>query len=273
MTVLGLGSYGVAWSIGVPGFEQPHTPMDAFALLDFADALGLKLVQIADNLPLDALSSDAHHRLRDDAARRGMAVEVGTRGIQPEHLHQYIGIAAFFNSPILRVVVDTRTHHPEPDEVVTLVRDALPALRQASITLAIENHDRFQARTLAEIIEAVDDPHVGICLDTVNSFGALEGPDVVLAALGRHVVNLHVKEFVVRRLPHNMGFEVTGAPAGQGMLDVPWLLDHLRGGRDFNAIIETWLSPRETMAATTAQEQDWVRQSVTYLRTLIPQLN
>ncbi len=270
MTKLGLGSYGVAWNIGVPGFDQPDQPMDAFGMLRFADELGLKLIQIADNLPLDALSPGEQARLRDDARARGIAIEVGTRGIQTEHLQRWIEIARYFESPILRTVIDTKTHHPDPDEVVALVRAALPALRAAGITLAIENHDRFKARTLAGIIDVVADPLVGVCLDTVNSFGALEGTELVVAELGRCVVNLHVKEFVVRRLTHNMGFEVTGCPAGQGMLDVAWLLETLlREGRSFNAIIEIWLSPDTDMRVTTEKELAWVRESSAYLRTLI----
>ena len=91
----------------------------------------------------------------------------------------------------------------------------------------------------------------------------------MVAALAPCVVNLHVKEFVVRRLSHNMGFKVTGCPAGQGMLDVPWLLETLRRhGRSFNAIIETWLEPDADMRVTTEKELAWVRESVAYLRTL-----
>ena len=52
------------------------------------------------------------------------------------------------------------------------------------MTLAIENHDRFNSTTLVEILERIDSDRVGICLDTVNSFGALEGPEVVLENLG-----------------------------------------------------------------------------------------
>ncbi|MDX1991213.1 MAG: sugar phosphate isomerase/epimerase family protein [bacterium] len=270
MTVLGLGSYGVAWAIGVPGFEAPAQSLDAFGLVRFAHELGLRLVQIADNLPLHALSSAERAALKAEADRLGVTIEVGTRGIQPEHLMHYIAIAQEFHSPILRVVVDTAEHHPSAQEVVDLLRPRLSELTGAGITLAIENHDRFQAQTLADIISTLDHPNVGICLDTVNSFGAMEGPAVVLAALGPHVVNLHVKEFVIRRLSHNMGFIVTGVPAGQGMLDVPWLLDELRRyGRDFNAIIETWLSPEDTMQATVEKEAQMVQQSTAYLRTLI----
>ncbi|MCU0512148.1 MAG: sugar phosphate isomerase/epimerase [Anaerolineae bacterium] len=271
MTILGLGSYGVAWSIGVPGYEIPPAPLDAFGLLRLTHDLGLRCVQFADNLPLHALSDIDRAALRRQADHLGIRIEAGTRGLQPEHLTQYLALAQFFGSPILRVVVDTREHHPAPEDVVALLRPRLPDLAAAGITLAIENHDRFAAQTLADIITALDDPHVGVCLDTVNSFGSLEGPAVVVATLGRFVVNLHVKEFLIRRMEHNMGFVITGAPAGQGMLNVPWLLAALRGsGRSFNAIIETWLSPEPAMAATVAREQAYVRQSVDYLRTLIP---
>jgi sugar phosphate isomerase/epimerase len=271
VTQLGLGSYGVAWSIGVPGFDAPPFPMDCFTMLNFAHDLGLKRVQYADNLPLDLLSSAELHRLDNQAAAYNITIEVGTRGIALEHLHRYINIASAVRSPILRIVVDTATHYPSPEEVIEQVQAALPALRGAGVTLAIENHDRFKARILARVIEAIGDPAVGVCLDTVNSFGALEVPETVIEVLGPFVVNLHIKEFVIKRLSHNMGFEITGAPAGQGMLNLPSVLEELlRNGRNFSAIIENWLSPLETMSATVELEQDWVRQSVRYLRSLIP---
>jgi 3-oxoisoapionate decarboxylase len=270
MTRLGLGSYGVAWAVGVPGYEQPPHPLDAFGLLRRADELGLRLVQIADNLPLHELSPAKRNSLLAEAERLHVAVEVGTRGIQPDHLQRYLQIARDFNSPILRVVVDTATHHPVPEEVVSLLRPQLAAFAAAGTTLAIENHDRFKAKTLAAIITTLDHPNVGICLDTVNSFGAMEGPEIVVETLGRFVVNLHVKEFVIQRLPHHMGFTVTGAPAGQGMLDIAWLLSTLRGyGSEFNAILENWLAPEASVEATIQKEADYSRQSVTFLRTLI----
>lgn len=62
---------------------------------------------------------------------------------------------------------------------------------------------------------------VGICLDTVNSLGAAEGIGVVVETLGPSVVNLHLKDFVVLRAAHMMGFSIEGRPAGRGQLDVP----------------------------------------------------
>lgn len=271
MTRLGLGSYGVAWSIGVSGYPAPTTSMDGIAFLRFANSLGLGVVQIADNLPLHTLSPDEQSALLAEAKRLNIAVEVGTRGIQPEHIRDYIKMAQTFESPILRVVVDTAEDHPAPGEVIEAVQMVLQDLTAAGITLAIENHDRFKAQTLAGIIRTINHPNVGICLDTVNSFGALEGPEIVVNTLARFVVNLHVKEFFIRRADHNMGFVITGAPAGAGMLNISWLLETLWAyGRDFNAIIEHWPAPEASTDATATKEQLWARQSVDYLRTLIP---
>ena len=146
-----------------------------------------------------------------------------------------------------------------------------PELARAQVCLAIENHDRFPVRALARIMERVGSRHVGICLDTVNSFGALEGPEVVVEALGPWTVNLHVKDFAISRASHMMGFAVEGRPAGQGRLNIPWLIGRLRAmGRDPNAILELWTPPDAALSDTLAKEEAWAAASVEYLRRTIP---
>lgn len=267
MTTLGIGSYAVAWSIGVPGYPPPPNPLDAFGLLRLAAESGVKLVQIADNLPLHTLSDTDRAALLAESRQLGVAVEVGTRGIAPDHLLRYLAIAEQFGSPILRTVVDTATHHPDPPEILATIRPLLPEFERAGVKLAIENHDRFRAETLAALMRDFDTPTVGICLDTVNSFGSMEGPQHVVAALAPYVVNLHVKDFTIRRADHNMGFLLTGMPAGEGMLNVVWLLDALWAhGREFNAILELWLNPEADSAATAAKEREWIARSIPLLR-------
>jgi sugar phosphate isomerase/epimerase len=266
---LGISSFAFAWAVGVPSHPPAH-PMTVHDLLARAVELGVSLVQYGDNAPLDRLPEVELQSLAGRAREIGVKIEVGTRGIGEDNLRRYLDLAEQFRSPILRVVVDTAQHHPNADEIVARLRAILPRFASAGVVLAIENHDRFRATALATMLERIDNSHIGICLDTVNSFGALEGPDVVLDALGAWVVNLHVKEFVVRRANHNMGFVVEGAPAGQGMLDVPWLLGRLRElGRDPNAILEQWTPPEPDLAATIAKEDAWAVASIAYLRQLI----
>lgn len=267
---LGISSYTYTWAIGVPGYPVTD-PLSALGLLDNAVELDVSVVQIADNLQLNALEKGDLSALVAGAAARGIQVEVGTRGIQPAHLSTYLNLAQRFDSPILRVVIDTADHHPSVPEVITLLRESLSLFVESDMILAIENHDRFSVKDFAQILETFDSPYLGICLDTVNSFGALEGPEVVLETLGPWTVNLHVKDFNIRRADHMMGFTIEGAPAGQGRLDVPWLLEKLKPyERDFNAILELWPPSEKNIIETIAKEALWAQESIDYLKQFIP---
>jgi sugar phosphate isomerase/epimerase len=113
-----------------------------------------------------------------------------------------------------------------------------------------------------------DSHAVGVCLDTANSLGCGEGIDHVLDTLAPYIVNLHVKDFIVRRPPHDKGFIVEGVPAGTGILNIPAVLRRMRG--DVSAILEQWPPPEADIEASVAKEQLWAEQGIRYLRTLIP---
>ena len=266
---LGLSTYTYTWSIGVPGYPPP-CPMTALDLLAQAGRLGVRVVQFADNLPLDQLAPGDLDALEDCARQKSIQVEVGARGIAPEHLRRYLALAARFHSPILRVVIDTAAHHPSPQEVAQTLAPLEAAFIEAGVHLAIENHDRFQTPVLADLVRRLGTHWVGICLDTVNSFGALEGPRAVVDTLGPLTVNLHFKDFTIFRAGHMMGFTIEGRPAGQGRLDAPWLLGELkRHGRNCNAILELWTPPEDTLEATIAKELRWAEESIAFLRSFI----
>jgi len=269
---LGIGSYAYAWAIGVTGYPGPsdEAGLSAEQLLRRAAALGVRVVQIADNLPLHSLTEEQLVDLERLAGELGVGVEVGTRGIRD--LDRYLELAVRFSSPILRVVIDTADHHPDLPEVVRIFRTAMPAFQGEGVVLAVENHDRFTARQFRDMVDAVGSPDLGICLDTVNSFGALEGPEVVIALLAPFTASLHIKDFTIYRPGHNMGFIVEGCPAGQGRLDIPGLLKQIKAaGRNPNAILELWVPPEQTIEQTITKEQEWAETSVRYLRTLIPE--
>jgi sugar phosphate isomerase/epimerase len=266
---LGISSFTFTWAVGVPG-HPPDRPLTALDLLDRARELGVGVVQFADNLPLHRLSAAELTLLERRAGALEIAIEVGTRGIAPANLWTYLRLAQRLGSPLLRVVVDTVDHHPDPSEIVRALRAMVPELQKAGVCLAIENHDRFSAAALAEILARIGSDTVGICLDTVNSFGALDGPAAVVETLGPYTLNLHVKDFAIVRASHMMGFLIEGRPAGGGRLDVPWLLERLRAlGRNPNVILELWTPPERELASTIAKEAAWAASSVRYLRGLI----
>lgn len=263
---IGISSYTYTWAIGVPHSPPPH-PMTAIGLLQRAAQLGVHRVQFADNLSLADLSDDDLGVFERRAQELKIAIEIGTRGIDPEHLLRHLQLCQRLQSPLLRIVPDKGKHHPSPGEVVETLKGVMGAFENADIILAIENHDRFTSPTIKGIIEQVGSKHLGVCLDTVNSFGALEGPEVVLGILGPLTVNLHVKDFAVVRASHMMGFSIEGRPAGQGQLNVPWLFETLKNyGRDPSAILELWTPPESNIAATIEKEHNWAGQSVQFLR-------
>jgi sugar phosphate isomerase/epimerase len=192
---------------------------------------------------------------------------VGARGLTPERLARHLELAVFFRSPILRFVIDGPGHEPTLDETVRVIAPALPRLREAGVRLALENHDRLKAAEFREIVLRTDPEWVGICLDSVNSMGAGEGIAEVVAALAPHTLNLHLKDFAVERVPHKMGFVVTGRPAGQGQLGIPSLLHEIRShGRCQSAILELWTPPASTLEETIAREAAWADESLRFLR-------
>jgi 3-oxoisoapionate decarboxylase len=268
---LGVGSYTYTWAIGVPGYAAPARPLTAAGLIARAAALGVRLVQICDNLPLDPHDLRAAETLAEQAARANVTLETGTRGIATAHLRAQLRLAQSLRATLLRVVIDTAEHRPDAEEAIRLLGQVLPEFEECGVTLAIENHDRFGVPELARIVTTLASPRLGVCLDTVNSFGALEGPEVVVGTLAPLTVSLHVKDFTLARLLHQMGFLIEGCPAGQGRLDLPWLLRMLsEAGRDPDAVLELWTPPEPEVEQTIAKEARWAEESVAYLRTLLP---
>ncbi|HYP08593.1 MAG TPA: TIM barrel protein [Bryobacteraceae bacterium] len=266
---LGISSWALAWNIGVPG-HHPTKRLDAHGLLDFAAEHNVAVVQIADNLPLQALSDPQLLAVRDHARQLQLSLEVGTRGIAPAHRSRLLEICRVLASPILRIVIDSANHEPAADEIIESFRRARPEFEAAGVRPAIENHDRFDSKTFAQMIESIGPEYAGICLDTVNSFGALEGPDIVIRTLAPYTINLHVKDFVVRRHPSLMGFEIVGAPAGRGRLDIPALLSTIQQHNPAcTAVLEQWPPPQSEPDATAAMEREWAVESIAYLRKAI----
>ncbi len=266
---LGLSSYTYTWAVGVPG-SLPAKPLSAYDLVDRSVRSGLKLVQIADNLPLEMMTGGELVNLRKYAADKGVEIEMGGRGLTPEHTMKCLEAAQSLNSPILRMVIDGAGYEPGLDSVLSVINELLPEFKSRKIKLAIENHDRFKAREFEKIIIRAGSEYVGICLDSVNSMGAGEGFEEVSRILLPYTINLHIKDFTIRRVSHKMGIIIEGAPAGKGMLNIRDLLNKLYFINSCqSAILELWTPPEENIDDTIIKEDRWANESIGYLKSLI----
>jgi len=265
---LGLSSYTYTWAVGVPG-SVPVKTLTACDLVDKTFSSGLKLVQIADNLPLEKFSSEEIMKLRNYAHSKSVLIEMGSRGLTPEHTMESLAIAESLGSPILRMVIDNTGFEPDLKSVISIILEILSEFKSRSIRLAIENHDRFKAREFEKIIQSVGSEWVGICLDSVNSMGAGEGFETVSEILLPYTVNLHIKDFTIFRVSHRMGLVIEGRPAGKGMLNIRSTVEKLLSiGRCKTAILELWTPPEAAIEDTIAKENEWASESIKYLRNL-----
>lgn len=266
---VGIGTYTYTWAFGVPG-DAPEKPMNVCDLIDRAVALEVDCIQVADNYPLLDLPLEELALIRNHALQNQIGIEVGGRGLTEELLHHYIALAAYFSSPILRMVIDLQEYRPDVDTVVSVIRNALPELTRHRIILALENHDRLPSSVFRDIISRIGSDYAGICLDCVNSMGIGEGIETVLDNLAPHTVNLHIKDFSVRRVSHKMGFVIEGTPAGKGFLKLPEVLHKLRlYGKCHSAILELWTPPAMYLPETIKREEMWAQESIAYIKPII----
>jgi sugar phosphate isomerase/epimerase len=261
---LGIGSWSFPWAIGVPGYPRSKHPLDAQGLLKKAKDLAVGVVQICDNCPLHELNTGELDDVRATAQDLGVSIEVGTRSVRPDHLLTYLDVAKALHAESLRTIID------DPDApYADWLRQVIPLYADAGVSIALENYERMTARSMADLIEAVDSPYLGITLDTVNSFGRMEGLEKVVEILAPYVLTLHYKDYDIVRGDHRMGFQVVGRPAGEGRIDGPWLLDALaQAGRDPNVIVELWPPFLGTIEETVSNEAEWVHRSIRFLRDL-----
>lgn len=265
----GLSTYTYTWSFGVPGSE-PAVRMTPAQLADRAAQLGAGCIQIADNFPLSDMHDEELEGLRNHANNQGIEIETGSRGLTEENLQRFISIAHKLASPLLRMVIDHQDYQPDSDTVAGIIKNASETLKKTGIVLGIENHDRMHAKEFRYIIEKSKSSQAGICLDCVNSMGIGEGIETVLNQLAEYTVNLHVKDFTVKRVHHKMGFVIEGTPAGKGFLDLEHVLKCLEPyKRCRSAILELWTPPSPTLEETIAMENSWATESFLYMKKII----
>lgn len=263
---IGISSWTYPWAVGIDGQTMPSRLLDVFQMVEIAFQSGVAVLQFADNLPLHKLAASELNDLASFARDAGITIEVGTKGIEPEHIRHYIQIAKTLKASLIRTLVPREKPTAGIEPVVKTLESLLPDLEENGIVLAIENYEAFRSREYSEIVRALSSPHVGICLDTINNMGIGESISEIVGELSPYVVNLHVKDFRVRRLESRMGFVIEGAPAGEGLLDLPHILMELqRHGRNPNVILEQWPPFQGSLEETLILEKKWADQGIHYL--------
>ncbi|MBN2451398.1 MAG: sugar phosphate isomerase/epimerase, partial [Lentisphaeria bacterium] len=125
---LGIGSYTYGWAFSEAAAGAGRG-MDLPELIRRAGGLGVGVVQIADNAAPERLPEARLEALAEQAAEAGIELELGGRGLTRENLDRHLSVARHLGVSLLRFVIDGDAYRPPVGEVVTLLRQAVPRLR------------------------------------------------------------------------------------------------------------------------------------------------
>ncbi|MGM7698066.1 sugar phosphate isomerase/epimerase family protein [Microbacterium sp. A84] len=264
--MIGLGTYAYFWQHS----DRAPQPLSLIGAFEDTRAQGIDLFQICDFAPLEQMS-DAELRNAASAARNlGLTIELGTKGIAPEHLSRFLTLAEIFDAHLVRSMLHAPDSYPSLLEAETWLRSGIRDYESANVTLALETYEQVPTLDLIGVIERVGSDRLGICLDPANVTAQLEQPRTCVEQTATLTKNVHVKDFAFTRQPGWVGFTYSGAQMGTGLHDYAHLLATVRPReRGINEIVEHWLPWQDDPATTIRTEREWTRATLDYLRSTL----
>ncbi|PXY34197.1 sugar phosphate isomerase [Prauserella coralliicola] len=260
---IGLSTYAFFWRIS----DRAEKPLTLAQQLEQTRELGADVFQICDHAPVERLSTVELRELRSVARDLGVTLELGTRGVRPEHLKRYLDLAEALDVTLVRSMLYSATDRPTLAEATEWLRETVPGYAERGVTLALETYEQVASADLVDVVEAVGSDHLGICLDPANCVANLEHPRQVVETTARHVANLHVKDFDFARQAGWVGFTLSGCRLGEGRLDYGAMIERVKPAeKNINQIVEHWLPLQDDFETTCRLEDEWTRHSVEFLR-------
>jgi sugar phosphate isomerase/epimerase len=260
--------------------------MDIFGLMDYAVGVGLEGLHVTA-ADCETTSEDRLKQIRHGAAERGLYLEYNfsmNEKYDPrltQTLEQGIGTAKALGADIAKVSMDIERprpirascFHPEVTAqlqvVVERLKTAAPIAQAAGVRIAVENHtDAFSAEVLW-VLDQVNHPFVGACVDTVNALMVAEDPMVAVENLAPRAFTNHFRDDRIE-IQHD-GFKLTGAAVGDGDMDMKRAYALIRDHSPMTRInIETEMEGQfENRSESLRIEREAVERSIRYCRDVL----
>jgi sugar phosphate isomerase/epimerase len=134
------------------------------------------------------------------------------------------------------------------------IQSAEPVAARHGVKLAIENHKDFRIPEMLGMLERLSSEHVGVCVDTGNSFALLEDSMDVVRAYAPWAYAVHLKDMAVCECED--GFLLADVPLGEGLLDLPEMVRILEAARpDIQFSVE--MATRDPLKVPCLTEKYW----------------
>ena len=289
--LLGLHTYslylhgiGQAWA----DFKLPWPrQLTTFELFDLAGDLGLDGLHLDDGV-LERLDTAYLQEVGAAAVERGLYLEynfsmdMGGMDIGIQHdLEEAIATAFALGADIVKVSMDLKRPRPvsasrfHPDVIdqmksfATRLTASAPAAKDAGIKIAVENHCDSFSEEILWLLDRVDHPAVGACIDTVNALMLMEDPMQAIENLAPRAFTNHFRDDRIEF--QRYGFKLTGAAVGDGDIDMKrayGIIQRRSGMRRIN--IETEMEiPLDNMEQALQTELETIQRSIRYCREVL----
>lgn len=270
---LGLFSYSYHLSFGKHDIFQGSKKIDLFEYMDMCKEMGLDGIQI-DPMHLERNDDAYLQSIVEYATNCGFYIEYGTTGVEIDHLLEQLEIAKKLTSPILRTYIgfdpsdSTVNPEKEVEHAIHVLNSVKGKAEEYNIKIAVENHCDLTADELLKLIEEIDSPYVGVCVDLGNFMIHLENPVESVRKLAPYIVSTHFKDY--NSTMQNWGFKTFGVALGEGKIDLQGVLDILINESKLDRImLEIPIEQMDTEEATLAKEHETVKNSVIYARDVL----
>lgn len=262
--VIGISSFAFRWATS-QSFVSEAPVLDGPQLVRKAAVFGAEVVQLCENIPILQASGSELRKIRTEAERGGVTLEVGFRGLSRESLTHALRACEELGSSLIRIVLGEAEHVADEDAAIRMIEARLRDFEAAGVSIAIENHFRFSPEQIGRIVDTVGSPILGVCLDPMNSLTLFVSPKEAIDCLAPLAMSVHVKDATISRL--NTGFYIRGTRIGEGMLDIDRLIGGVSAnGRTPNLLVECWMDRCDSETKTLETEEQWVAAGIDFLR-------
>lgn len=206
-------------------------------------------------------------KLREKAEAYGMFVEGSARlpadQAQLERFEAAVRTAAQAGAKVIRVAMGGRRYEQfdRAEQFKTFkerswksVQLAEPVAAKHRTYIAIENHKDWRISEMLDMLKRIGSQYIGVCVDTGNSFALLEDPMAVVEAYAPYAFAVHLKDMAVAE--YEDGFLLADVPLGQGLLDLPRMVEVLREARpEIDFCLE--MATRDPLRVSCLTEKYW----------------
>ena len=169
-------------------------------------------------------------------------------------------------------VAASRFHPRVVEQLKAVAKDieaAIPLAEEAGVRIAVENHCDSYSEEILWLLDRVDRPRVGACVDTANGLHVMEDPMTAIENLAPRAFTNHFRDG--RIVFQRYGFKLSGAAVGEGDIDMKRAYEIFRTQSQMKRInIETEMEiPVDDMDRALRMERETVERSVRYCRDVL----